>query len=331
MPLYEESAATPLASASNVTAHPSFAVELQWLAWFVGQEKRREIEGLDLSSPAALALGRRVREFWADGEAGLPELLVLADAAGVLTSVAAEEAITGVLSTAARPPEAAALTLTTESESARTVILARLRALAADAGRRRRWEWLLRDLAAFLSPCWEAAGRLRAEGASTRLRERLAEGASPLELVPGMWPPFLEHLRAALPTRPVTIVPGHVSGNGLVLDLPGTFLVGAAIEPLDPSHEIRQKAAAAAVPLKALSDPTRLAILAYLAHRAAGVSQVAERFGLKQPTVSVHLKTLREAGLVRGEAEGGRTLYRVDEPRVEAVLDAARSLLVKAG
>lgn len=326
--MYEGTVPTTVATASRVAVHPSFAVELQWLAWLLGQEKSRAIAGLDLSSAPAGALGRRVREFWADGEAGLPELLVLADASGVLTSPASEEVISGVLGSAARPPEPEALTLTTESESVRAVILARLRELAADAGRRRRWEWLLRDLAAFLTPCWEGLGRSRAEEASARLRERVAEGASALELVPGMWPPFLEHLRAALPARPVTIVPGHVSGNALVLDLPGTFLVAAAIEPLDPAHEIRQQATAAAVPLKALSDPTRLAILAYLGHRATGVSQLAERFKLKQPTVSVHLKTLREAGLVRGDAEGGRTLYRVDEARVEAVLEAVRGLVV---
>ncbi len=49
----------------------------------------------------------------------------------------------------------------------------------------------------------------------------------------------------------------------------------------------------------ALADPTRRAILARLAHGDAGVSELAEPFGLAQPTISKHLKVLEDAGLIR--------------------------------
>lgn len=49
----------------------------------------------------------------------------------------------------------------------------------------------------------------------------------------------------------------------------------------------------------ALSDPTRRAILARLASGEATVSELAEPFGLKQPTISKHLRVLEEAGLIR--------------------------------
>lgn len=49
----------------------------------------------------------------------------------------------------------------------------------------------------------------------------------------------------------------------------------------------------------ALSDPTRRAILAQLAGGEATVSELAEPFGLKQPTISKHLRVLEEAGLIR--------------------------------
>lgn len=48
----------------------------------------------------------------------------------------------------------------------------------------------------------------------------------------------------------------------------------------------------------ALADPTRRAILARVAQGEATVLELAEPFKLKLPTVSKHLKVLREAGLV---------------------------------
>ncbi len=49
----------------------------------------------------------------------------------------------------------------------------------------------------------------------------------------------------------------------------------------------------------ALADPTRRAILARLAEGDATVSELAEPFGLRQPTISKHLRILEEAGFIR--------------------------------
>ncbi len=51
--------------------------------------------------------------------------------------------------------------------------------------------------------------------------------------------------------------------------------------------------------LEALSDPTRLKILRYLAEQPQTPTQLANRLGLRTPTVTHHLKILRLAGLVR--------------------------------
>lgn len=56
----------------------------------------------------------------------------------------------------------------------------------------------------------------------------------------------------------------------------------------------------------ALSDPTRRAILARLAKGEATVSELAEPFGLAQPTISKHLRVLEEAGFI----EQGRDAQR---------------------
>jgi DNA-binding transcriptional ArsR family regulator len=49
----------------------------------------------------------------------------------------------------------------------------------------------------------------------------------------------------------------------------------------------------------ALADPTRRAILARLAKGEAAVSELGKPFGLRQPTISKHLRVLEEAGLIR--------------------------------
>ena len=56
----------------------------------------------------------------------------------------------------------------------------------------------------------------------------------------------------------------------------------------------------------ALADPTRRAILARLAEGEATVSELAQPFGLRQPTISKHLRVLEDAGLI----EQGRDAQR---------------------
>jgi DNA-binding transcriptional ArsR family regulator len=49
----------------------------------------------------------------------------------------------------------------------------------------------------------------------------------------------------------------------------------------------------------ALADPTRRAILARLSKGEATVSELSKPFGLRQPTISKHLRVLEEAGFIR--------------------------------
>jgi DNA-binding transcriptional ArsR family regulator len=56
----------------------------------------------------------------------------------------------------------------------------------------------------------------------------------------------------------------------------------------------------------ALADPTRRAILARLAKGEATVSELAEPFGLRQPTISKHLRILEDAGFIRQARDAQR-------------------------
>ena len=66
---------------------------------------------------------------------------------------------------------------------------------------------------------------------------------------------------------------------------------------------------------KALADPHRVRIMNLLANseRAICVCEFMEPLGLSQPTVSFHLKKLREAGLVTRHKEGTWSFYEIDK------------------
>lgn len=77
--------------------------------------------------------------------------------------------------------------------------------------------------------------------------------------------------------------------------------------------------------LAALGDPVRLRIVSMLAAAPNGAAcgcDLEEPLGLAQPTVSHHLKILREAGLVVGEREGRWVFYRVVPERLEELREA---------
>ena len=70
-----------------------------------------------------------------------------------------------------------------------------------------------------------------------------------------------------------------------------------------------------------VADATRRQILDLLRERERSVSELVARLGLTQPAVSKHLRTLREAGLVRVRRDAQRRWYQLHaEPLAE--LDA---------
>jgi ArsR family transcriptional regulator len=80
---------------------------------------------------------------------------------------------------------------------------------------------------------------------------------------------------------------------------------------------------------KALGDPTRLEILRLLAVQPGPtcVCDIVERFELAQPTISHHLKLLREAGLLTQSRIGVWSFYAIDPAGAQRLAGAARVLL----
>lgn len=76
-----------------------------------------------------------------------------------------------------------------------------------------------------------------------------------------------------------------------------------------------------AVMAKALGNPARVAILEYLLKVNECIcSDIVNELPLAQPTVSQHLKELKNAGLIKGNIEGTAICYCIDETAVEKLL-----------
>ena len=69
----------------------------------------------------------------------------------------------------------------------------------------------------------------------------------------------------------------------------------------------------------ALASLPRRQILAFLSQTALSTADLAERFRMSRPAVSRHLSVLQRAGLIAGERQGQRVLYRL---RRDALLGA---------
>ena len=84
--------------------------------------------------------------------------------------------------------------------------------------------------------------------------------------------------------------------------------------PLAQRRVPAETAAVLAPAFKALGDPVRLQLMSMIASAEGGeacVCDLTPAFDLTGPTISHHLKTLREAGLVDAERRGTWVYYRV--------------------
>ncbi len=78
---------------------------------------------------------------------------------------------------------------------------------------------------------------------------------------------------------------------------------------------------------QSLADPTRILILYSLASGPRYVTELAEMLGVSQPTISRHLKILRERGLVHGTREGNTVHYALRDHRIIEALDLLREVM----
>jgi DNA-binding transcriptional ArsR family regulator len=322
----------------RVEVAPSFAVELHWVTMtdLDGSMRVRHPALADLAADTELV--GELRTFWWDvGALGdsctahsLPEILVLADRAGVLGSTDVDAVLEGMATAAAvAAPEPA---LASEDDDERALILRRLAVLAADPDRRRAWLRMVAAAAAVVRHHWERTGVDMTRRAA-RARASQLPWTDPADAIRG-WagrdydgklPDLL--FDASRRPQPVLVTPTYWSGDGLLFDLEHHLLVGI------PTQLGAAGARARTEPwvreLKALADPTRLAILDHLGSAPRTISEVAGDFGLAQPTVSRHVRLLRDAGLVIEARHGSTVTVRADLDRLAQLIEGLDSTLVR--
>lgn len=107
---------------------------------------------------------------------------------------------------------------------------------------------------------------------------------------------------------------------------PDAIVGSCVVQPLVREPLSVQAAVSVAEKFKALSDPVRLRLLSSIASRTGGeacVCDISVGLDVSQPTISHHLKVLRDAGLLTSERRASWVYYAV----VSEALTALSSLL----
>jgi len=276
-------------------------------------------------------IAERTRQLWQDGHPGCTELLVCADLAGSMRDGDSERLIAWLRSGAGGPADARELI--TETPEERAIIGARLQKLRLDRRSRDTYAGILGDVWALAAPAWVRHGRSIAVDACAAWERRLVTGTSIEELVPPRHPlaradaGTVEHLFARRVEFALSPLYFCTSGGHLV-DLGDYVHLGVAASDLLPTRRTRD-ADFIADRLRVLAEPTRVRILLEVLSAPAGVMELARSLRISQPTVSGHLKALREAGLIRKQRDGARGVFVASLRNVERLLEAARATIAR--
>jgi len=328
-------------SASNgprVSVQPSMAIEIEWaLASAEREDWRQDHPVLTAVYERHPGLEARVRSMWGPGEAiscgGFMELMVLAHHGGLLFSTDAVILLDRLADLCTTVPVSADdLPLLSETAEDRRVILLRLARLQESSELRRRYVALVRDMWEAIRGDWEMSGRVAVEVAIAARRELAAKGADWHEVARSECDvgQLLDQTVAALgPAGELVVVPAYFTHKGLFCDLPGVVVVGVRTD--NTGAQARARTEALARRLKAISDPTRLAMLDSLRNGPRTVTEIAAAFSLAQPTISNHVKVLRDAGLVADVRDGKRRNLVVQTDKVEDLLTGLHDVLSGPG
>lgn len=277
-------------------------------------------------------LAGRVRSLWPDGRYLMRtgfEILVMAQALDYLADPEADRfladlpAIPGKLlqTYGWRPPE--------PLPDLELMMRERFEELTQPA-RMAEYSALLREVWDWIRPRWEEEGRVKVEGECLLFMNRAGHTAAWPDLLPPGHPARLEafsHLMASW--DPVVVSPSFLARGLHFVAVRGRLFVGYGMLFESLSAAARERARELGPRLKALGDPTRLTLMAWIAKIGMGVSDLARMMGVAQPTVSEHLRILREAGFVRSRKVGTKVYYMADADAVEGLLEEARTHLTR--
>ena len=295
----------------------SVAIEIDWAlssAHWIGRHPiRPEVEELYRRDPG---LRDEVMALWRPEEAlsyaGYLELSIIAHHGGMIFGPEDRRLIESLNQLCAGAPTD--LVLASETPQDRERLLERLNVLRTSAKRRKHYVDVVTRVWTALQPAWERDGVPTVQADIQVRQAQLARRPTWQQFVLTghcKSPEDVERLVTPLgATGELALVPAWFGHSGLIVDLPGLVIMGVQVLSADPTGRDRSERLARR--LKAVADPTRLSILSALGRSDMTISEVARRFSLSQPTVSNHVKMLREAGFVTQRSEG-RNRYLVVE------------------
>jgi DNA-binding transcriptional ArsR family regulator len=309
------SMATDLSWLLSVAARPSMQAKYPKLAeMFDGRED----------------LAERIRNFWDDGseEMCFTEMQVLVHHGGATCATDPEVVWQAIERAVATVP--LDLDMPSESPEELATIVARFRMLKDDPDLMREYVDLLKEVWAPVNDVWqqsvpviEEAGRhVVAQYQNSQSLETVI--APTCDILIGRMPTITSSLEQGMQ---LLFVPCLFFGSSMYLEFPGLIVLGTGVGQGDLVARARTESVARR--LKAMADPTRLAILHSLATAPSTVGELALLFRIAQPTVSMHVKVLRESGLVSSERVGGRLRLNADAVAVDSLLEDLRHAVLQ--
>jgi ArsR family transcriptional regulator, arsenate/arsenite/antimonite-responsive transcriptional repressor len=327
MPIEVDQSATPI---PRVTASAVFELSFALYAIhrsYQGSRAWVETEWLQRIERERPDIRARVASFWRDtDDVEWTELILVAHRLGMLFDVDAQPFVDCLERALAEPTEVPEM----ETELPETVEIIRghLDELRSSNERRRAYAQLMADIWSFLKPAWEEGKMSEARAFAREFEKKLAvdpdirNHVTPGHLITRET--FAGVIDGALERDELVVVPLALSGVGAALfSFPGIVLIGVGTSTDNRMAQKREEIERAAATFKLFSDPTRLMILTMLTFAPASVTDLAQLFDLSQPTISVHVKMLREAGLLESQKSGNQTLYIVRRTRLREALEGA--------
>jgi DNA-binding transcriptional ArsR family regulator len=311
----------------SVSAAPSLVNDLSWLLSVAARPSMQaRYPNLAEMFKGREDLAERVRTFWDDcaDEICFSEIQVLAQHAGALGATEPDELWAGI--EAAVPTVPLDLALASESPEDREIFLARFRRLRESPELLASYVALLQEVWAPVNEMWQRSLPMLEE-AGRHLIANYERGRSLESLIPKGCDILEERLPEILADveagrQALLFVPCLFFGSSMYIEVFDLVIIGVGAGQGDAAARARTESVARR--LKAVADPTRLALLHSLADAPSAVGELAALFGLAQPTVSMHVKVLRQNGLVRSERQGGRLRLSADPAAVELLLDELR-------
>ncbi len=319
---------------SSVTAAPSLATDLSWLLSVAARPSMQaRYPKLAEMFNGREDLADRVKNFWDDGadEICFTEMQALAHHGGALAETDPNALWQALEAAVATVPFD--LAMASEAAEDLAVFQNRLRRLKESPELLRAYLEVLQRVWDPIDDMWQEALPVIEEAGRHVVAQY--EGGRSLEI---LITPGCDILRDNLPTivtsveagKPLVFVPCLFFGSSMYLEFDDLVVIGTGVGP--GGLEARARTEAVARRVKVLADPTRLALLHSLASAPSSVGELATLFRLAQPTVSMHVKALRQSGLVRSERQGGRLRLRADAAAVETLVgDLRQAVLQGAG